>query len=106
MRMGLLPYLACVYLEVRPVCRGSERGRLYLLVNEQLGPGTPKWPSFFSSCSALFGMWVYVGVGVLRSPLEHGQWTKRWCFHKPPFQHFSNPEIAESQRNCLTLFFS
>lgn len=105
--MGLLPDLTCVYLEVRPVCRGSERGRLCLPINEELRPGTPKWPSFFSSCSALFGIWVYVGMGVLWSPLEYGQWTKRWCFLRPPFQHFSNLEIAESQRNCLTsLFFS
>lgn len=43
MRLSLLSDLACVYLEVSPVCRGSERwGRLCLLMNKGLGPGTPK----------------------------------------------------------------
>lgn len=62
-RIGLLPDLACVYLEVRPVCRGSERERLYLLVNEEPRPGTPKWPSFppvqpFLVCRCMWG-WVF-----------------------------------------------
>lgn len=45
--MGLLLDLACVYLEARPVCRGSERWvRLCQLINKEPGPGTPKMAIF------------------------------------------------------------
>lgn len=63
MGTGLLPDVACVYLEARAVCRASERwGRMRLLIKRELGPGTPKMVIFLF-CSALFGTWMYVWGG-------------------------------------------
>ena len=52
---GLLPEVACVYLESRPVCRGSEKWVLCLLINKERVRGTPKMTIFLFL--ALFGTW-------------------------------------------------
>lgn len=62
-----------------------------LLVNKELGPGTPKMAIFLFLL--LGGTWVYVEVGVLGALLEHGQWTKRWYFHRPLFHHFLTQKL-------------
>lgn len=58
MRLSLLPDLACVYLEVSPVCRGSKRwGRLWPLIHKDLRPGIPR----IAICLFLSPFW-HVGV--------------------------------------------
>lgn len=67
----LLPEVACVYLEARPVLRGSERClRLGLLFNKEPYTGHPKWPSSFPSPFWHVGVWRWGGVylGALLQP--------------------------------------
>lgn len=72
MRLSLLPDLACVYLEGSPAFRGSERwGRLCLLINKDLGPGTPKIAiCLFLLLSPFWHVGIYVGVGVWGAPVD------------------------------------
>lgn len=86
-------------LEVSPVCRGRESwGRLSLLINKDLGPGTPKIAICLFLLLSPFWHVGICGVGVLGA--------KRWHFHRPVFQHLLTQKLLSHRGMALTLFFS
>ena len=82
------------------------------LFTESWGLPHPKWSSSSSSCSALFGSWMYVCVGgvfwghhwSVASGLSNAK-QNTWAPIRAPISTFPNPEIAESQGNCSDLIF-